>query len=350
MRKHVALLPLLLAGIYVGCSDAGPTAPPDDDSPLSAKAFKGASTVMSDQGVRMVVLSDPAWEWSSAQTMSTNSTIAGYCEIDPCMWKNGELTILPAEGNEAHAYGVNNRGQAVGFLMDRDYNRPVMWDKGVLTFLPTLEHPGGIARAINNRGEVVGDGRDAAGNIRPFIVRHGAARDLGTPDTDDHGVAWDINDRGQAVGYAYTQPGSHHGLLWHKGKMTYIETLPGTDYALPDAINNKGQVVGDSYTRSSNTYEAWIWERGHTRSLGIAAMRSWAGDINERGQIVGSLQTSSSWDSQRAFLWERGVVKNLGTFPGGGASYANGIDNYGHVAGMATDASGKEHAVLWLLK
>jgi probable HAF family extracellular repeat protein len=350
MRKHVALLSLLLAGLYVGCSDAAPTAPADDASTLSAKVFKGASIVTSDQGVKMVVLSDPAWDESSAQALSGNSIVVGYCEFNPCMWRKGKLTFLPAEGYEAHAYGVNNRGQAVGFRLDRDYDRPVLWDKGVLTFLPTLAHPGGIARAINELGEVVGDGRDAAGHIRPFIYRGGVTRDLGTPNSDDSGVAWDINDSGQVVGYGYTQPGSHHALLWYKGQRTDLGTLSGTDYALPDAINNKGQIVGDSYTRSSNVYEAWIWERGRMRSLGISATRSWAHDINERSQIVGSFQATSDYSSARAYLWERGVLTKLGTFPGGGWSYASAINNHGHIVGGATDASGTTHAVMWLTK
>lgn len=50
--------------------------------------------------------------------------------------------------------------------------------------------------------------------------------------------------------------------------------------------------------------------------------------INNPGQVVGK--------GINAFLWEKGVIQDLGTLPGGTGSAARGINNLGQVVGEAT--------------
>src|SRR5437588_7551488 len=66
--------------------------------------------------------------------------------------------------------------------------------------------------------------------------------------------------------------------------------------------------------------------------------------INARGQVVGFVKTASAL--QRAFLWENGVMRDLGTL-GGSWSAAVAINNRGEIAGLASDSAGGTHAVLW---
>jgi probable HAF family extracellular repeat protein len=59
---------------------------------------------------------------------------------------------------------------------------------------------------------------------------------------------------------------------------------------------------------------------------------SGANAINERRQVVGA-------SNGHAFLYERGVMRDLGTL-GGSTSVARGINDRGEVVGMATDPYG----------
>jgi probable HAF family extracellular repeat protein len=58
--------------------------------------------------------------------------------------------------------------------------------------------------------------------------------------------------------------------------------------------------------------------------------------INNRGQVVGTTDTSDATVNSRAFRWSPTTgAQNLGTLPGAGASIASGINDAGQVAGAA---------------
>jgi len=66
--------------------------------------------------------------------------------------------------------------------------------------------------------------------------------------------------------------------------------------------------------------------------------------INAAGQVVG---TSSDMESQsRPFLWDDGVMTNLGTL-GGSRGTAHGISNTGLIVGESEDATHTMHAFVW---
>ena len=58
--------------------------------------------------------------------------------------------------------------------------------------------------------------------------------------------------------------------------------------------------------------------------------RSLAKDMNERGQVVGWMGTSVSIDAH-AYVWEDGIVTDLGTVPGGFTGFATAINNLGQI-------------------
>jgi probable HAF family extracellular repeat protein len=66
--------------------------------------------------------------------------------------------------------------------------------------------------------------------------------------------------------------------------------------------------------------------------------------VNDRGQVVGWSYTAMG--VQHAFVWEEGVMRDLGTL-GGPFAGALAIDDRGQVVGYSTTASGEERAVLW---
>ncbi len=107
------------------------------------------------------------------------------------------------------------------------------------------------------------------------------------------------------------------------------------------AINNRGQVVGESQTAAGDTH-AFLWENGVMQDLGTvggAFTFSVTGSINNRGQVVGANFTSSG--QSRAFAWQDGVMTALDESDG--SSSALGINARGGITGHLLPTG----AVLW---
>lgn len=90
--------------------------------------------------------------------------------------------------------------------------------------------------------------------------------------------------------------------------MTDLGTLGGTD-SRAVAINDRGQVIGTSST-ASGRYHAFIWQDGVMTDLGVlpGKSNSKAAAINDRGQVVGD-------SDDRAFLWQHKRMTDLGAMP-----------------------------------
>ena len=104
-------------------------------------------------------------------------------------------------------------------------------------------------------------------------------------------------------------------------------------------INDRGQVVGHSMTATGQRH-AFLWEDGVMTDLGTlpGSTNSNATGINNRGQVVGGPYFVAN--SPQAFLWQDGEMTDLG----GGWGAANGINNRGQIVGR-NDSLG--HAVMW---
>ena len=168
-----------------------------------------------------------------------------------------------------------------------------------------------------------------------------------------------VNDLGVIVGAKYTYSSQEvipRATRWFRDLFVFdLGTLPGGTLSEALGVNNLGQVVGYSTTRDGSTH-AFLWQRGVMQDLGTLGPEyafSQANGINNRGEIVGVSCKQAPYrilnnpwppfndPSCRAFHWQNGVMRNLGVSPGGTFSSAQAINNRGQVVGsgdaIATD-------------
>ena len=118
-----------------------------------------------------------------------------------------------------------------------------------------------------------------------------------------------------------------------------LGTLGGT-YSEALGINHSGQVVGQSTTAAGGSPHAFIWQDGVMTDLGTLDPHyqfTKAVAINRAGKAVGESQTASG--DEHAFAWKRGVMTDLGAYPGTIYSYAADVNRIGQVL--------SPHAFLW---
>lgn len=137
-------------------------------------------------------------------------------------------------------------------------------------------------------------------------------------------------------------------MLWESdGRIVDLGTLGG-DESLAATVNNRGQVVGAAANAIPDAFSmfgwatqtrAFLWQKGTMRDLGtLGGPDAFAIFINDRGQVAGVAYTNSTPNpvtgtpTQDPFLWENGKMKDLGTL-GGTQGFANAFNNRGQVAG-----------------
>lgn len=217
----------------------------------------------------------------------------------------------------------------------------------------TTPNFGSGTRAINNANQIVGWTSPVSdtGIVRSFIwdPRHGM-RDLGTIPGHDVTVASDINDRGTVVGVSFLSlpPFGQRSFAWNSRNQIYeleIPLFPGANNAA-NGINNKGQVVG-SVEGSFHGY--LLNPNGEAIDLGMLpgsdAMGS-PSDVNDAGVVVGGSATSEV--DSNAFIWTRsGGLRLLTPLPDGWiATGASDINNRGQVVGPLQTPVGPD-VYLW---
>jgi probable HAF family extracellular repeat protein len=116
----------------------------------------------------------------------------------------------------------------------------------------------------------------------------------------------------------------------------------------PAVFVERGQVVGVSDT-ATGAQHAFLWQGGVMTDLGtLSGEESVPFAVNERGQVVGR-STLAGAGGYRAFLWQRGTMRNFGALGNDTFSYAADINDHGQVVGISSRHadSGDERAFLW---
>lgn len=121
--------------------------------------------------------------------------------------------------------------------------------------------------------------------------------------------------------------------------VTYLGTL-GTGVSCAQAINDRGQVVG-SVDTGMNSARGFLWD-GTMHDIGsLGGSYTVAYGINEAGQVVGTSTTGPGDPLLHAFVHD-GAMHDIGT-PGGDGTVAYGIN----ASGVAVVSSFGSHAFLY---
>jgi len=209
---------------------------------------------------------------------------------------------------------------------------------------------------INSQGQLVGTGKEGEPNFYTHAAlwpnKDTEAIDLGflgQGNPLNYSEAHGVNDLSHVVGNGAI--GSFiHGFLWRSGQMTDLGALSGQVVSEASAINNTGLIAG-----KSNIFPV-IWEydiANPGRAPRIQQLPIPAGffsatttAVNDSGDVVG-YAGSPNIDSH-AVLWRNGIAIDLGVWPGGHYSVANGINNLGQIVGTGTVAGDNlDHALMW---
>jgi probable HAF family extracellular repeat protein len=212
------------------------------------------------------------------------------------------------------------------------------WNRGILTDLGALpgnnDNNSSFSSAINNNGLIAG------------------LSENGSVDSD--------------TGYPETR-----AVVWNKGKIKDLGTFGGTQSSAM-AVNDLGQVVGGALNKTDDPFSAefvigfgvlysgttqvraFVWQNGRMRDLGtLGGPDAFAYAINQFGQIAGESYTSYTPNADTGiptvdpFLWTNGKMIDLGTL-GGTIGFPVWLNDWGQVVGYSNLAGDQfYHGFLW---
>jgi probable HAF family extracellular repeat protein len=351
--------------------------------------FGGPATYFTDPGIGGVskTLNDQGMLAGKAE-LATPDPNNGNCPPDCFVthvfrWDKGvlsDLGTLPG-GNNSDIGGINARGWVVGGSetsgIDPFTNTPVfhaaLWRGNQAVDLGTLGGYVSNAFHVDDGGQIVGvsttgtpDPLSFLGeSIHPVIWQNGVIQDLSTLQQGT--VATPSNQcgnrrNGLVTGFSYinsvvnpdTGLPTAHDFFWHDGIMEDIPTLGGTlvgdeiDQG-QTCVNDRGQVAGDS-TVSDNPFvlHPYLYDHGVLTDLGtLGGSVGAVGWLNDAGDIVGGSTTAND-EFFHATLWSKGRIHDLGTLDGDCFSSASGINAHGQIVGVSFSCDGQiARAVVW---
>lgn len=224
----------------------------------------------------------------------------------PAYWQGTSRTLVPTLGGGGIAMGVNSAGQIVGqsYTAQGSLHAFVSTGSQTTDLHPYVSGDGyymSWATGINDAGQVAAGGRQTPAVSQSFRINTASATKnylptLGGQQTN----ALAIDDSGNVVGNGVLADYSDRGFVWQGGAtLTQVPTFSGSGSSKAVGINDDGVVVGyadDSTKPLGQDRRAMLWNAGAMTDLNtfLPAGSTWllvsATDINDMGQVVGQAQ------------------------------------------------------------
>ena len=366
MRRHLAVCLLTLGAVMLlaTASGAGPSFQFTSIAGQVAYSISDLGTLGGDNSV-------PIWITNAGDVIGYSETgkfdSSGNSIQHAFLWSRGMMQDLGTlGGNNSQAFGANEEGQVAGIadVSGGATSHAFLWQNGTMTDLGALNGEAGFsyAQLVNNKHQVVGGSTTADGNFHAALWDRGGITDLGTlggPNSFGNG----INERGQIVGGATVSDvinpilgfPPYYGTLWDRGEI--ITLTPGVPAAAFN-INNKSQVVGRILVpdpKEGGVAHAFLWQEGVLTDLGVPAGddNSEANSLNNHGQIVGDSGVGfiETYSPDRALLWQSGTPLDLNTLIPNDSGYhlivAFDVNARGEIVVCAVqESTGHIHAAL----
>ena len=203
----------------------------------------------------------------------------------------------------------------------------------------------------------------------PFILhafrwRGGILSDMGALAGTNSSFAYSISENGLMTGFSENSAidpllgvPEVNAVLWKDGQIINLGTLEGGYESNGFAVNDRGHIAGvsvntivDPFSPFGLQVRAFLWQAGVMKDLGtLGGPDASAYFLNERDQIAGISYTNSTPNppinfppcqsnnglpTQDPFLWEDGSMIDLGTL-GGTCGTPNALNNKGEVVGLS---------------
>jgi len=328
----------LLSGALVACNDITPVTQPSGSEahrPLQDNSGAKDRITITAVGPRIIGFRSD----SAATGINERGQVVGNSNVGAFLWSNGSPTILLGlGGSSTEARAINDKGQVVGLaLTDEQFTRrhAVLWEDGVPLDLGTLGARESYATSINDAGTIIGELVISNKGRQVFVWQNGVMTNVGLMVGASNSRAIGINSRGQVLieGNIESRPPF---WIWENGSVRDVGAFPAI------AINEPGQVLGISSIWDDGV-ETEIPDLGGSSPFGGPALIAHA--FNDRGQVVGQAYLASG--EPHAFLWTKdGGTTDLGTLEGDFASQALAINNRGDIVGISSGVQGIR-AFLW---
>jgi probable HAF family extracellular repeat protein len=254
---------------------------------------------------------------SSANAINDCGEIAGEASVGPqlnaraVLWRSSEqvenLGTLPG-GEASYATGINEWGHVVGFSQTADIGafHAFLWTKAAgMRDLGTLGGLTSVARAINNRNEVVGTSDTSNGEHHAFFWSQRTGMiDVGTKGFEGSD-AFAINDDGVVVGVVASGFGTQgKAFRWTRARGMALLGDFGNPLAVAHGLNTVGFIVGEAVDDAlARRATLWLHSKRVINIDPSTGITSGASHINDRGQIIGSAAFRNLNDL-RAAVWQ----------------------------------------------
>jgi probable HAF family extracellular repeat protein len=179
-----------------------------------------------------------------------------HSQFTAVVWNNEVPTLLPSPAPQlvqTNALFINDAGQVVGeaYEYDNAGQEAVEWNGVTPVVLGTVPGctEGSYATGINKDGIVVGLNYCTAKSDYEATIWNGTSAAL-----LGGGIAKAVNNAGLVVG-----EGPDGAAAWSNGVITNLGILAGGEISSATAVNNRGNIVGQSATSGGSQYRAVLW-------------------------------------------------------------------------------------------